>query len=154
MSRCFLAEFPLVFVCSKVITEDYRAELKEVFAADAQLAEELEFGLKQYQKQQEDDALEHQFQHLSFTRATPQPANVRPLLLILLSLPLNMDESSIRPRGRMRSFTSFYVTCSKIVFTIFFKFFLLCLRNTLACWQLHMHDVSLLNQLNYDMLHA
>ncbi|KAL2078279.1 hypothetical protein ACEWY4_025964 [Coilia grayii] len=57
----------------QVITEDYRAELKEVFAADAQLAEELEFGLKQYQKQQQDDALMQQLQRLSFVRPTPTP---------------------------------------------------------------------------------
>ncbi|XP_076150285.1 condensin-2 complex subunit D3 [Alosa pseudoharengus] len=59
----------------RVITEDYRAELKELFAADAQLAEELEFGLKQYQKQQEDNELEQQLQRLNFSRNTPQPAN-------------------------------------------------------------------------------
>ncbi|XP_062373524.1 condensin-2 complex subunit D3 isoform X2 [Sardina pilchardus] len=59
----------------RVITEDYRAELKELFAADAQLAEELEFGLKQYQKQQEDHQLEQQLQRLNFSRNTPQPAN-------------------------------------------------------------------------------
>ncbi|XP_042558993.1 condensin-2 complex subunit D3 isoform X2 [Clupea harengus] len=58
----------------QLITEDYRAELKEVFAADMQLAEELEFGLKQYQKQQGGDALEHQLQRLTFTKTTPHPA--------------------------------------------------------------------------------
>ncbi|XP_063077652.1 condensin-2 complex subunit D3 [Engraulis encrasicolus] len=59
----------------QVITEDYRAELKEVFAADAQLAAELEFGLKQYQKQQQEEALNDTMRRLSvISKNTPTPA--------------------------------------------------------------------------------
>ena len=50
-----------------------------------QLAEELEFGLKQYQKQQGGDALEHQLQRLTFTKTTPHPATVHLLFQFLFS---------------------------------------------------------------------
>ncbi|XP_022537482.2 condensin-2 complex subunit D3 [Astyanax mexicanus] len=59
----------------QVTMQDYRSEVKELFAADEQLAAEVEYNLKMYEKQKQQEQQEQLEQQLTNFTLSPSPGN-------------------------------------------------------------------------------
>lgn len=51
----------------QVTMQDYRSEVKELFAADEQLAAEVEYNLKQFEKEKEQQQMENQLAYFALS---------------------------------------------------------------------------------------
>ena len=63
--------------------QDYRTEVKELFAADEQLAAEVEFNLKVFEKQKEQEQQELAQQLSNFTLSPRPKVDLTPVFIMV-----------------------------------------------------------------------